>query len=376
MSICVLFAFGQEHKAHWWQEHADWGGYVKYMNTINFHNTDDLLTDNLWHNRWNVSMYFNDFMSFSGSLRNRIFYGDMLKMPFFDAGSLDKDPGLVDLTFLPVHRSNLLMQATIDRLYMTFNKGKWSVNLGRQRINWGINTVWNPNDLFNSSNFLDIDYEEKPGADALQISYETGDMSRLEIVYKPGKDFIKNQEVLALRYQFNFKEYDIQLIAAKYREDLHLGWGWAGNIYNWSFKGEASYFFGKTRQENVFIASVGLDYSFKNGINWTLSGWYDSHYQQTSPDFFALYNMPLDAKHLFPSRYAVFNGFSGDFGPAWQWQCTGIFAIQNHLTILMPQLSYSIDDAWRLAIFGQSFFADLQQIKQRNMLYFRLGWFF
>ena len=37
-----------------------------------------------------------------------------------------------------------------------------------------MNLVWNPNDLFNAFSFVDFDYEERPGSDALRIQKYTG----------------------------------------------------------------------------------------------------------------------------------------------------------------------------------------------------------
>jgi len=382
--IFIIFislpGLAQEVKKNWFQNHTEVGGYVKYLNIVNFQDADYLTTDNLWHNRLNVRLDFTDNISFRAGMRNRIFYGDMLKSPFFNAEILDKDPGLVDLTFLPVQEKNLLLQSSFDRLFVRMNFAKWEINLGRQRINWGIHTVWNPNDLFNASNYLDFDYEEKPGTDAVRISYETGEMSKLEIAYKPDRDFNTKRDVLAMRYQFNYKDYDVQLILADYYQDINMGLGWAGNIYNWSFKGEASYFLGKDDgSNNSFVTSLGLDYSFKKGINWSFSGLYNSGFTSVAPNQLLTYfntDTRLDAKNLFPSKFAFFNSFSGNFGPAWQWRLSEIYATENNIVIMIPQLTYNINDTWQVDITGQSFFADIDNMEQHNIVYFRLAWYF
>jgi len=134
------------------------------------------------------------------------------------------------------------MYSNWDRLNLNYSYGNWDITLGRQRINWGINTVWNPNDLFNSQNFLDTDYEEKPGSDALRIQYTTGETSSLEIAFHPDKEFKMKQSVLAAIYKFNFRSFDFQILAARYLQDYSMGMGWAGNIKNAGFKGEINYF--------------------------------------------------------------------------------------------------------------------------------------
>jgi hypothetical protein len=61
--------------------------------------------------------------------------------------------------------------------YLDYTAGKWQFRVGRQRINWGVNLVWNPNDVFNSFSYFDFDYEERPGSDAVRVQYYTGTTS-------------------------------------------------------------------------------------------------------------------------------------------------------------------------------------------------------
>jgi len=92
--------YAQDSKDNWFHNHVAIGGYVKYLNILNFHDGDNLMTDNLWHNRINLSIDFNDKISFHSGLRNRVFYGDMLKLPGFNPDALSTDAGIVDATFL------------------------------------------------------------------------------------------------------------------------------------------------------------------------------------------------------------------------------------------------------------------------------------
>ena len=60
------------------------------------------------------------------------------------------------------------------------------LRIGRQRINWGVNLAWNPNDLFNAYSLIDFDYQERPGSDAIRFQYYMGDLSVLNLQYNPG----------------------------------------------------------------------------------------------------------------------------------------------------------------------------------------------
>lgn len=112
---------------------------------------------------------------------------------------------------------------------------------GRQRINWGINLVWNPNDLFNAFSYMDFDYEERPGSDAILITWYPSFSSSVGIACKAAKE--EKYRTLAAKYRFNLFNCDFQVLAGQAGYDYVLGGGWTGNIGNVSTRGEASWFY-------------------------------------------------------------------------------------------------------------------------------------
>ena len=64
-----------------------------------------------------------------------------------------------------------------------------------------MNLAWNPNDIFNTYNLLDFDYEERPGSDAIRIQYYLGDFSKIEVAAKKGSS--KDDHIVAAMYKFN-----------------------------------------------------------------------------------------------------------------------------------------------------------------------------
>ncbi|MFN8690052.1 MAG: hypothetical protein ACK5XL_08630, partial [Cyclobacteriaceae bacterium] len=124
-----------------------------------------LITGNLIHNRLNFR--FKPVKGFTAAMemRNRFFWGEEVKLtPDFPAG-LKYSSEWADLSVAWVETESMVLYTNIDRLWMEYASDVWNVRIGRQRINWGITTTWNPNDLFNTYNFLDFDYEERPSAD-------------------------------------------------------------------------------------------------------------------------------------------------------------------------------------------------------------------
>ena len=135
---------------------------------------------------------------------------------------------------------SFLLHSTIDRASIDYTRGKWQVTLGRQRINWGLNMVWNPNDIFNAYSYFDFDYEESPGTDAVRVQYYLNSTSSAEIAYKPGKN--ANEMIAAGLYRFTKGSYDIQALAGMVETDYVLGGGWSGVLGQAGFNGEISAF--------------------------------------------------------------------------------------------------------------------------------------
>ena len=344
-------------------------GYVKYLNTTSFTNADDLLNDNLLHNRINLKAYLGNHFEIQAGIRNRAFYGETMKLNPLYAQQIDKDNGIIDMSWNIVNQKAFILNTTIDRLYVNFYKGKFDVKLGRQRINWGISNLWNPNDLFNAYNFLDFDYEERPGTDAVRISYFPNFSSSIEFAYQPEKTL--DESIIALMYKFNKWNYDFQILGGNYNTDLALGLGWAGNIKDAGFKGEATYFHNRRRfskSRGVFTGTLGLDYSFKDGYYANVGFLYNSEGVSKYTSGFSLLNLfgqEISAKNLMPTKYTFMGQVSKAFGPAWNVSLVSVYGTGVHLWMVIPTVSYSIKENWDIDMTVQTFFA--QQRVYKNL---------
>ena len=336
-------------------------GYIKYMPSVTFLKPDDVKYDHLIHNRINIRGDISESMTVKLEMRNRVFFGNTVNtsQPFY-GDIIGQDKGEVDMSYLLVNNNNLIINTIIDRAYIDYNKGKCDVSFGRQRINWGINLLWNANDLFNAYNFVDFDYQERPGSDALRIQYFTGDFSSIEGAYKPGENMDKT--ILAGLWKFNKWKYDFQFLGANYYSDIAFGGGWAGNLKNAGFKGEATLFQPKTNfsdTSGVFLTSASVDYSFKNGIYINGSFLFNSNKtdsvansQQT------LLGENLSAKNLMPTKYSYFIQVSGSFNPKWGGNIAIIYGQGMNILFFMPALTYSIKENLAADITGQLYYGE------------------
>ncbi|MEL6922836.1 MAG: hypothetical protein AAFO94_02230, partial [Bacteroidota bacterium] len=314
------------------------------------------LLDQLIHNRLNFKWYPNDNWTFTAELRTRLFFGEIVKStPNYGELVGDANNDFLDLSLLLVDQPSFVAHTMLDRLYFEYINGNWEVRLGRQRINWGINTIWNPNDIFNAFAFTDFDYEERPGSDALRVQYYTGVASSVELAVKAFDEW--DEAVAAALLKFNKWNYDFQLMAGVVQGEMVLGGGWAGNLKNAGFKGELSYFqsFDETI-DNSFAATLSADYSFKNGLYLSGGMLYNSN-GELDRSITDLFSFELSAKNLYPYRYAFFLQGNGALSPLLS---TGVALIYSpgsaNALFINPNFTYSMSDDWNLDLVGQLVF--------------------
>lgn len=289
-------------------------------------------------------------------MRNRIFYGDLVKAnPNFGAQVDDANNDFFDLSTVLLNRGDLVVHSMIDRFYLEYIKGDWEVRFGRQRINWGINTIWNPNDIFNAYSFTDFDYEERPGSDAVRVKYYTGFASSIEIAAKIFD--APDKAVAGLLWKLNKWNYDFQFLAGLANEDLVFGGGWAGNIKNLGFKGEFSYFHALSDSlDNSFSGTLGLDYSFEKGLYLSSGFLYNSN-GSGNVGSSTLFTSEISAKNLYPYEYAIFAQAACPLSPILSTGIAVIYSpVEIHPLFINPTITYSIAQNWDLDLVGQIVF--------------------
>ena len=372
---------GQEKKAEF-----TLSGYINYLPSyLEFKglNHQESQTNHLIHNRLNIRGYIQENFSIGLELRNRI---------LFDEGTFNTDDGYFDLSHYFINNSKFKLHSMIDRMWLKYQKEKIEISVGRQRVNWGINTIWNSNDLFNAYNFIDFDYIERPGSDVIRFQYTGDDLSSLDIVYKPST--LENSSVIAALYKMNKMGYDFQFLLANYYDDIALGGGWAGNIKNAGFKGEITYFISEDSSEkNSTSLSTSIDYSFKNGFYILASHLYNSN-GFSDPYGFNLQAVTqnvLSPKNLMPSKNSYLIQASAFITPAINASFTLLYGEGINFFFFSPNISYEINSSLDASIIGQFFYMDdefspyipvdtdvapINTISRINGYYARLKWSF
>ena len=347
--------FAQEDKPKNWSLN----GYVKQLHSVfKIDGFDTYFMDQLIHNRLNFKWYPSDQFSLIAEARNRIFYGDLVKLtPDYAAQIELANNDYLDMSFHLVNKPDWVINSTVDRFFLQFNQGNVEARVGRQRINWGISTVWNPNDLFNAFAFTDFDYEERPGSDGLRIKYYTGVAGSIEIASNAARSWGKR--VIAGLFKFNAAQYDFQILTGVANRDLVLGGGWAGNIKNSGFKGEWSYFtpLNEDDDDPSIALTTAFDHSFSNSLYINLGYLYNSN-GKTSGSLAELFSFELSAKNLYPFRHAIFVSGGYPVTPLINANLAIIYSpVRSHPLFLNPTFTLSIAQNWDLDLVGQVAFS-------------------
>lgn len=380
-SLLVLWMFiGCYCSVQAQEEERNWAlnGYLKNLQTGIFLGEEQFLQDNLIHNRLNFSWYPSEVWSFRADLRSRAFFGDLVSANDQYAALIDNaNNDYFDLSLVLLDSRSWVIHSMLDRLYVQYSKDKWEIRLGRQRINWGISTIWNPNDVFNAFAFTDFDYEERPGSDAIRIRYFTGFASSVELVAKAADRL--DETVIAGMWRFNRWNYDFQLLTGIVQNEWAIGAGWAGNIKNAGFKGEWTYFIPLDDEiKPSFALTFGVDYVFANGIYLNAAYLYNSN-GGTNNDIVNLFDFELSAKNLYPFRHATILQGSYALTPLLSGGLAVIYSpVAVHPIFLNPSLTYSIANNWDIDLIGQIVMneSNNQYKSPLQAIFLRLKWSF
>jgi hypothetical protein len=355
-------------------------GYIKDIQSTYFiQKIDSNASMNLIHNRLNFKFTISPKISGRLEIRNRIFYGEQIKLIPDFGKTINQYNGLFNLSHLWIDEKSFVAHSVIDRMLIQYGDEKWDIKIGRQRINWGINNIWNPNDIFNAYNFLDFDYEERPGNDAVRIQRNLDNNSVLEFAYKPGKN--KDEHTAAFLYKFNKWKYDFQFLGGIYQSDYVLGGGWAGNIKEAGFKGELSYFIPKrnTLETSETVSfSIMADQTFKNDWYISLAGLYNSNPTNVFAVNGSFYNSNLSAKLLFPFRYNFYTTIMKTISPIASCNFSFIYSPEKNTLILVPTYAWNVATNFDLDFTAQSFFSEQNNFYQNliTQIYIRGRWSF
>lgn len=125
------------------------------------------------------------------------------------------------------------------RAYVSWHSEKAEVNLGRQRIAWGVGRLWNPIDRFNAVPPLAIEGDQSPGVDAVDLRWLWSGFTFVQAVYAP--ETRSEGARYALRLSGVFRDVDYSVMAGVFDEAPTVGFDLAGNFRDWAVRTEVVY---------------------------------------------------------------------------------------------------------------------------------------
>lgn len=344
----------QEQKPRSWQLK----GYLNDLQMAQFGKIKDPWTfDNEIHNRLDFTWNPGKIFSMGIGMRNRFIFGESISANPDFKGMLFSDNGLVNMTWDIYSSNSFALVTQFDRAWLSLTLGKVQLTAGRQRINWGQAIVWNPNDIFNTYSYFDIDYPERPGSDAVRLQYYPSATSTVEIASKWNN---LGKITLAGMGRFNTGGYDIQFLAGLVDDqDYMIGAGWSGNISAAAFRGEVSYYqprknFSDT--SGVVLATVGADYTFSNSLALTFQVFYNQLPSGYHPEnLMSIYQAPVSPKMLSFTEWNIFLMGSYPITPLFDVSLAAIYFPDLNGYFIGPTLNYNIKQNIDLSLFIQYF---------------------
>lgn len=333
-------------------------GYISQMNQTIIDSIDgNWINDGFINNRLKFNYFGIKNVTFNFQMRNRLIYGETVKYTPNYADYFENDRGFFDMAFNLADGNTFVLNSNIDRAFLQFDFGKFQATIGRQRINWGMTFVWNPNDLFNNYSFFDFDYAEKPGADAVDLQYFINYSSSIEFAAKLNSDTVLTT---AMIYRFNLFNYDFQVLGGMLDEqDFVAGFAWSGNISQLTFRGEASYLHPKDNFKDtsgVFIASLGFDYMFQNSFMITAEFLYNQAVGDLEvANIFRIQDAPMSIKNLSFAKYNAVLQFSYPISPIVNTSMAVMWMSKDNWMFFSPNVSLAISQNVDFGIIAQVF---------------------
>jgi len=310
---------------------------------------------NSLQNRLNTRYYPVSSLRFECDLRTRLIYQQEFNSDKVFTSQLQGSGDIVNLNAVLVDQDNAALVSQADRLYADWTDGPVQLTLGRQRIAWGTNLVWNPTDLFNPFSVLDFDYEERPGVDALRVQVFTGPTSKIELAGTPGAT-PRDRTGLALVH-VNSWNYDFNFLGGSFHKGYVLGFSWAGQVLEGGFRGEMRWTGNQQTTDPItlsetsssyFTASLSGDYTFESSFYIHSELLFNGNGVRTNagPDW----SVALARGELSPSRWSIYQEFSGDVSPLVRLSFFGLVNPEDESFVLVPSLTWSMATNWDLLL--------------------------
>jgi hypothetical protein len=308
--------------------------------------------DNLLHLRQTMQWFPAPFFRADLELKTRFLAGESVRMMKDLVDTYVFVQPYFRLTRTFVNCRHAVLVSTVDRAWVDGTFGSLDVVVGRQRIAWGTNWVWNPTDLFNPASPLDFDNEKKPGTDAVRAEWYWGPNSVLDAAVAPQRK--ADSTVAAVRLKTNLWRYDWSVTAGRRGPVTVAGFAWAGQVHGGGFRGEMLYSIPRDKagdeelsdgmggdDDAYCTAAVSGDYTFRSSLYLHGEILYNERGTTGPAGGYRLLRAYAEAE-LSPARLSLFGEIARDLSPLVRVDLAGIFNPNDHSWYAGPSFTWSV----------------------------------
>lgn len=151
----------------------------------------------------------------------------------------------------------------------------------------------------------------------------------------------------------------MQIVTGWYYERATLGAGWAGNIKEAGFKGEAQYFFGYRNSTGHLNLSLECDYMFKKGWYANMSLLFNNYGISKPVSNWSSVNLKLSPENLMPTKWNMMATTSKELTALLSANMSVLYAPGTNLLIVLPSVRYNLANNLDADLVWQSFFSEV-----------------
>jgi len=241
---------------------------------------------------------------------------------------------LLDLDGELVDRKDFYWHHYLYRAYLRFQSEKFNFSMGRQRIAWGTGKFWNPTDIFNPFNPIQVERDERMGVDSIDAEFFIKPMTAINLVYAPQDSSSRSKG--ALKFKTTYKDWDFSLLGGKSLKDKVVGGDFATTIFDGGFRGETIYYFAHPRK-NYLQFILNYDYTFKNSFYFLVEYLYNSGPLSKS-EFLQL----IDRGNSTLTKHLIGLNLGYDITPLFRGDLYFIYGPERNGVFIHPKLRYSL----------------------------------
>lgn len=286
-------------------------------------------------------------MAFDVQYDNEILLGDYLKTAQFRA--LDSHPPdtYFDLEGNYHRGASSLGRHSLYRAYVTLALPQADLRIGRQRIAWGTAQFWNPVDILNPFNPVQVERQERPGVDAAVLDWNYGPLSRISLVYAKQNSGTS----YAARWRTNQSGFDLSVLAGSFRNDTVTGVDFAGQVGQIGLRGEITR---TNAAPSAFTrAVIGADYTFRNTLSVNVELYYNGQGISNVSDYDFNRLLTGEIQNVARRYLGLYVGY--DVTPLLRWDNHVVFNRDDDSRFFSPRMTYSLSGDWELAAGAQFF---------------------